>query len=272
MEPHTNVHVFSCSSYPTPLIVLDLWECPHLALNLLSVRPPFLRPPYSSSSSPWAPSFWQIRELGAIIIINKTFGINAGRSGVRILDWGKCSLRILVVDARVKYPLYLTNLFQLGITACLFLRSFSQLLPSTVYPCSGVLEQDFFFSNAFQGLSKSSSSAKYFSGFWISVCELRVEDIMKKGYILNVEALRILNIFIVSCPLWQFCFWLFVIFKYDLARFSLISTTCQLLARNLKKNSLGLKNRFRANKTEESKAWSDCSEFHDYNKYMTSFH
>ena len=51
--PHTTVHVFSCSSHPTPLTELDLWECPRLALDFLSVLPffdlpPFLPPPLES--------------------------------------------------------------------------------------------------------------------------------------------------------------------------------------------------------------------------------
>ena len=41
MEPHSTVHVFSCSSYPTPLTELDLWERMRLALELLSVLPFF---------------------------------------------------------------------------------------------------------------------------------------------------------------------------------------------------------------------------------------
>ena len=39
--------------------------------------------------------------------MDKSFGLNAGRSGVRIPGWSKCSLRTIAVDAKVKYPLYL---------------------------------------------------------------------------------------------------------------------------------------------------------------------
>ena len=38
-------------------------------------------------------------------LMDKTLGLDAGRSGVRILGRGKFSLRSLAVDARVKYPL-----------------------------------------------------------------------------------------------------------------------------------------------------------------------
>ena len=41
VEPHTNVHVFSSSSQPTPLSKLDLWERPRLASEFLSVLPFF---------------------------------------------------------------------------------------------------------------------------------------------------------------------------------------------------------------------------------------
>ena len=39
-------------------------------------------------------------------LMDKTFGLSAGRSGVRTPVPGKCSLRTTAVDARVKYPLY----------------------------------------------------------------------------------------------------------------------------------------------------------------------
>ena len=39
--------------------------------------------------------------------MDKTLGLSAGRSRVRIPGRGKCSLRTIEVDARVKYPLYL---------------------------------------------------------------------------------------------------------------------------------------------------------------------
>ena len=39
--------------------------------------------------------------------IDKTIGLNAGRSGVRIPSRGKCSLRTIAVDARVNFPVYL---------------------------------------------------------------------------------------------------------------------------------------------------------------------
>ena len=37
--------------------------------------------------------------------MDKTFGLGAERSGVRIPGRGKCSLRTTAVDARAKYPL-----------------------------------------------------------------------------------------------------------------------------------------------------------------------
>ena len=45
VEPLTIVHVFSCSSHPTPLIEMDLWERPRLASGFLSVFPFFCLPP-----------------------------------------------------------------------------------------------------------------------------------------------------------------------------------------------------------------------------------
>ena len=49
LAPHTTVHVFSCSSHPTPLTELDLWERPRLASEFLSSLPffdlPSLPPP-----------------------------------------------------------------------------------------------------------------------------------------------------------------------------------------------------------------------------------
>ena len=38
--------------------------------------------------------------------MDKSLGLSAGRSGVRILGRGKWSLRTTAVDARVKYPLF----------------------------------------------------------------------------------------------------------------------------------------------------------------------
>ena len=42
--------------------------------------------------------------------MDKTLGLSAERSGVRIPGQGKCSLRTIAVDARVKYPLYIVSL------------------------------------------------------------------------------------------------------------------------------------------------------------------
>ena len=39
-------------------------------------------------------------------LVDKTFGLSAGRSWVRILGRGKCSLRTTAVDAGVNYRLY----------------------------------------------------------------------------------------------------------------------------------------------------------------------
>ena len=41
LMPHTTVHVFSCSSHPTLLTELDLWEHPRLASEFLSSLPSF---------------------------------------------------------------------------------------------------------------------------------------------------------------------------------------------------------------------------------------
>ena len=38
--------------------------------------------------------------------MDKTLGLKAGRSGVRILGRGKCSVRTTAVDARVNYPFF----------------------------------------------------------------------------------------------------------------------------------------------------------------------
>ena len=51
LVPHTTVHVFSCSSHPTPLTELDPWERLRLASEFLSSLPffnlPLLLPPPS---------------------------------------------------------------------------------------------------------------------------------------------------------------------------------------------------------------------------------
>ena len=41
MEPHITVHVFFCSSHPTTLTDIDLWERPRLALEFLFGLPFF---------------------------------------------------------------------------------------------------------------------------------------------------------------------------------------------------------------------------------------
>ena len=46
---------------------------------------------------------------------DKTFGFNAGRSGVQIPGRGKRSLRTIAADARVKYPLYIMGFSYLTI-------------------------------------------------------------------------------------------------------------------------------------------------------------
>ena len=38
--------------------------------------------------------------------MDKTLGLSAGRSGIRIPGRGKCSLRTIAVDARVNYRLF----------------------------------------------------------------------------------------------------------------------------------------------------------------------
>ena len=45
VQPHTIIHVFSCSSLPTPLTKLDLWEHPRLASEILFDLPFFDLPP-----------------------------------------------------------------------------------------------------------------------------------------------------------------------------------------------------------------------------------
>ena len=42
-------------------------------------------------------------------LMNKTLGLSAGRSGVRIPGRGKCLLRTTAVNTRVKYPLYFAH-------------------------------------------------------------------------------------------------------------------------------------------------------------------
>ena len=46
------------------------------------------------------------------VLMDKTFELRAGISGVRITGRGKCSLSTTAVDARVKYPLYLHEIYQ----------------------------------------------------------------------------------------------------------------------------------------------------------------
>ena len=45
-------------------------------------------------------------------LMDKTLVLSTGRSGVRIPGRGKCSLRTIAVDARVKYLLYLMYILQ----------------------------------------------------------------------------------------------------------------------------------------------------------------
>ena len=70
-------------------------------------------------------------------IIDKTLGLSAGRSGVRIPGRGKCSLRTISVEARVNYPLYLytyvylkrynTNLMRQIVSGCILLITKQQM-------------------------------------------------------------------------------------------------------------------------------------------------
>ena len=74
VEPHTTVHVFSCSSHSTPLTELDLWERPRLASDSLSILlffylPLLPPPPPELSCPPGTGGSWWTRELGAFIII-----------------------------------------------------------------------------------------------------------------------------------------------------------------------------------------------------------
>ena len=46
VEPHTTVQAFSCSSHPTPLTGMDLWERPCLASKFLFSLPFFDLPPF----------------------------------------------------------------------------------------------------------------------------------------------------------------------------------------------------------------------------------
>ena len=49
-------------------------------------------------------------------LMDKTFGVSAGRSVVQIPGWGKCSLRTTSVDARVNHPLSRHSLFDVNTT------------------------------------------------------------------------------------------------------------------------------------------------------------
>jgi len=61
VESHTTVHIFSCSSHPTSLAKLHLWERPRLASEFLWVLPFFAVPPFPPLE---LPSFWRPKELG----------------------------------------------------------------------------------------------------------------------------------------------------------------------------------------------------------------
>ena len=69
MEPYTNIRVFFLFlASDTPDRDGPVWpSTPGVAV---SVRPPLLWSPATSSSYPWATSFWSTREIGVIIIIN----------------------------------------------------------------------------------------------------------------------------------------------------------------------------------------------------------
>ena len=47
--------------------------------------------------------------------MDKTLELSAGRLGVRIPGRGKCLLKTIAIDARVKYPLYLTYIGRSGV-------------------------------------------------------------------------------------------------------------------------------------------------------------
>ena len=49
----------------------------------------------------------KLNQCDGLMDKDKTLGLSAGRSGVRILSRGKCSLKTIAVDASVSYPLYL---------------------------------------------------------------------------------------------------------------------------------------------------------------------
>ena len=52
LAPHTTIHVFSCSSHPTPLTELDMWERPRLVSEFLSSLPIFDLPPLPPPEPP----------------------------------------------------------------------------------------------------------------------------------------------------------------------------------------------------------------------------
>ena len=49
----------------------------------------------------------KLNQCDGLMDKDKALGLSAGRSGVRILSRGKCSLKTIAVDASVSYPLYL---------------------------------------------------------------------------------------------------------------------------------------------------------------------
>ena len=61
VEPDTIINVLSCSLHPTPMTKRGLWERSYLASISLMSR--------LFSPSLWTSSFWQTRDLGAIVSI-----------------------------------------------------------------------------------------------------------------------------------------------------------------------------------------------------------
>ena len=146
--------------------------------------------------------------------MDKTLALSAGRSGVRIPGRGKCSLRTIAVDAKIKYPLYFW----------IFSRSRENLLRSlrSVFPlCDRMIK----FSDTqrtwivIELAASGSSGAEYLVGRNMDTLKKFAPVFLSILIALNVETRRGLRKqisvwerqYLNSTPNWiKFCKYLFV--------------------------------------------------------------
>ena len=78
---------------------------------------------------------WHFNQRGALV--DKTLGLSAGRSGVRIPSRGKCSLRTTAVDARVNYHFTFVSFDrQTTLQDSVTINHVQQLLFTPIYSCN----------------------------------------------------------------------------------------------------------------------------------------